>query len=512
METSVQTAPSLETKERAYILEMHNISKAFPGVQALDNVELQLKPGSIHALLGENGAGKSTLMKVLFGIYIKDSGVVSLDGMEVSFHSAEQALKNGVSMVHQELNQVRSTRIIDNLWLGRFPVKGPFIDEQKMVEDTKRIFDSLDIRLDPKAKISELSVSSCQMVEIAKAVSYNAKIIVMDEPTSSLTENEVAHLFLILRKLRNSGTAIIYISHKMEEIKQIADEVTIFRDGKYVGTYDAKTITIEDIIRKMVGRNFENWFPPKTNVPSDVLLEVKDFTSTNPRSFKNVSFDILKGEILGIAGLVGSQRTELVESIFGFRSVSTGILVKNGKEIRVRNPREAIENGLALVTEERRATGIFNVADITFNSIISNLKAYVNKFSLLNDKKMRADTAWAIGAMAIKTPSQKTKIKSLSGGNQQKVILGRWLLTQPEILLMDEPTRGIDVGAKYEIYQLMINLAKEGKGIVMVSSEMPELLGITDRIAVMSNGQLAGIVKTANTTQEEIMTLAAKYL
>jgi methyl-galactoside transport system ATP-binding protein len=483
METSVQTAPPLETEECTYILEMHNISKAFPGVKALDNVELQLKPGSIHALLGENGAGKSTLMKVLFGIY-----------------------------VHQELNQVRTTRIVDNLWLGRFPVKGPFIDEQKMFEDTKRIFDSLDINLDPMAKISDLSVSSCQTVEIAKAVSYNAKIIVMDEPTSSLTENEVAHLFSILRKLRNSGTAIIYISHKMEEIKQIADEVTIFRDGKYVGTFNAKEITIEDIIRKMVGRNFENWFPPKTNVPGDVLLEVKDFNSANPRSFKNISFSILKGEIFGIAGLVGSQRTELVESVFGFRSISSGTLVKQGKEIRIRNPREAIENGLALVTEERRATGIFDVADITFNSIISNLEAYVNKFQLLNDKKMRADTAWSISAMAIKTPSQKTKIKSLSGGNQQKVILGRWLLTQPEILLMDEPTRGIDVGAKYEIYQLMINLAKEGKGIVMVSSEMPELLGITDRIAVMSNGQLAGIVKTADTTQEEIMTLAAKYL
>ncbi|MEA4811547.1 MAG: ATP-binding cassette domain-containing protein [Anaerolineaceae bacterium] len=512
METIIQSAPETATEEPSYVLKMQDINKAFPGVQALDKVQLKLRPGSIHALLGENGAGKSTLMKVLFGIYSKDSGEVILNGNSVNFSSAKQALDNGVSMVHQELNQVRTTRIVDNLWLGRFPTKGPFIDEQKMVDDTKAIFDSLDIHLDPRAKIRDLSVSSCQMVEIAKAVSYNAKIIVMDEPTSSLTENEVAHLFRILRTLRDKGTAIIYISHKMDEIKQIADEVTIFRDGKYVGTYQAKEITIDEIIRKMVGRNFENWFPPKTNTPYDVQLEVEDFTSTNPRSFKNITFNLHKGEILGIAGLVGSQRTELVESIFGFRSIASGTLVKDGKKIQNRNPREAIDNGFALVTEERRATGIFGVSDITFNSVISNLKSYVSKALILNDKKMTADTAWSIGAMDIKTPSQKTKISSLSGGNQQKVILGRWLLTQPDILLMDEPTRGIDVGAKYEIYQLMINLASEGKSVIMVSSEMPELLGVTDRIAVMSNGQLAGIITTKNATQEEIMTLAAKYL
>jgi methyl-galactoside transport system ATP-binding protein len=499
-------------RSNEYILEMRGISKAFPGVQALDSVDFKLRPGSIHALLGENGAGKSTLMKVLFGIYRKDSGEILINGEPVEFTSSKQALDHGVSMVHQELNQVRSTRIVDNLWLGRFPTKNGFIDEQKMKVDTQEVFDSLDINLDPHTRISDLSVSSAQMVEIAKAVSYNARIIVMDEPTSSLTENEVNHLFRILRRLRENGTAIVYISHKMDEIKQIADEVTIFRDGKYVGTFDAATISIDEIIHQMVGRNLENWFPPKTNHPGEVILEVKDFSSTNPRSFQDVSFDLREGEILGISGLVGSQRTELVESIFGYRTIQNGTLLKNGNSVVNRNPAVAIQNGFSLVTEERRANGIFGVADVTFNSTIAHLKAYLGKFSMLNDKGMREDTQRSVDQLSIKTPSQKTRLSSLSGGNQQKVILGRWLLTSPDILLLDEPTRGIDVGAKYEIYQLMIELANQGKAIIMVSSEMPELLGVTDRILVMSNGRMAGIVDTKETTQEEIMTLAAKYL
>ena len=498
-------------EEHEYVLEMNKISKAFPGVQALNEVSLKLRPGTIHALLGENGAGKSTLMKVLFGIYRKDSGEILIDGEPVEFTSSKQALDCGVSMVHQELNQVRSTRIVDNLWLGRFPIKKGLIDEHKMTADTLAIFESLDIHLDPHARISDLSVSSAQMVEIAKAVSYNARIIVMDEPTSSLTEAEVAHLFKILKALRDNGTAIVYISHKMEEIKQIADEVTIFRDGQNVGTYDAATISIDDIIRKMVGRNLENWFPPKTNQPHDVILEVHEFNSSNPKSFQGVSFDLREGEILGVSGLVGSQRTELVESIFGYRSIRSGTLIKEGKEVINRNPAVAIQNGFSLVTEERRANGIFNVADITFNTTIAHLQAYIDRLRLLKEKQMREDTDRSIQQLSIKTPSQKTIIRSLSGGNQQKVILGRWLMTSPDVLLLDEPTRGIDVGAKYEIYQLMIELAMQGKAIIMVSSEMPELLGVTDRILVMSNGKMAGIVETKSTTQEEIMTLAAKY-
>ncbi|MGB4595913.1 MAG: ATP-binding cassette domain-containing protein [Anaerolineaceae bacterium] len=508
METKPDT---MIVDEETVLLEMRGISKFFPGVQALNNVSLQLRSHSVHALLGENGAGKSTLMKVLFGIYKMDEGQILLNGKPVEFTSAKQALDNGVSMVHQELNQVRTTRIVDNLWMGRYPLKGMFVDEQKMVDDTKRIFESLDIHLDPREKISNLSVSEAQMVEIAKAVSYDARIIVMDEPTSSLTENEVNHLFHIIDTLREKGTGIIYISHKMEEIMRIADEVTILRDGRYVATYPAKQITIEDVIRLMVGRSLENRFPEKTNHPGETILEVRDFTSTHPKSFKDVCFDLRKGEILGVAGLVGSQRTELIESIFGARSITSGTLLKRGQPIKNGNPSEGIDNGFALVTEERRANGIFAVGTVTFNSVIANIAAYQKRL-LLDEKKMRADTDWSIESMAIKTPSQKTLVQSLSGGNQQKVILGRWLLTTPDILLLDEPTRGIDVGAKFEIYQLMLNLANEGKAVVMVSSEMPELLGISDRIMVMSNGRVAGIVETKNTTQEEILTLAAKYL
>ncbi len=496
-----------------HLLEMKNISKSFPGVKALDHVQLNINNGSVHALVGENGAGKSTLMKCLFGIYKKDEGEIFLEGVPVEFSSAKKALDHGVSMVHQELNQVRQTRIMDNIWLGRFPMKGLFIDEDKMYQDTLDIFKELDIDLDPRLKVDNLSVSESQMVEIAKAVSYNSKIIVMDEPTSSLTENEVNHLFRIIRALRDRGAGIIYISHKMEEILKIADEVTVMRDGQWIATKEAKNITIEEIIKLMVGRDLTNRFPEKTNVPSDVILEVQSFTAEDPKSIKDVSFDLRKGEILGIAGLVGSKRTELVEAMFGISRLASGTLkLSDGVEITNSNPQKAIQNGFALVTEERRATGIFNVADIRFNCTIANLDKYITKLKLLNDSARTADTEWAIESLQVKTPSQKTRIESLSGGNQQKVILGRWLLTEPDILLMDEPTRGIDVGAKYEIYQLMLDLANKGKAVIMVSSEMPELLGITDRILVMSNGRLAGIVETRSTTQEEILTLAAKYI
>lgn len=494
------------------LLEMIDISKEFPGVKALDEVKLKVRRGSVHALMGENGAGKSTLMKCLFGIYSKDGGRVLLEGKEVEFSSSRQALDCGVSMVHQELNQVQTTRIMDNIWLGRFPKKGLFIDEEKMFKDTLEIFKELDISLDPRRKVADLPVSESQMVEIAKAVSYDSKIIVMDEPTSSLTEKEVNHLFKIINALKDRGVGIIYISHKMEEIKKIADEVTILRDGKWIATKDAGNVTTEEIINLMVGRDLSHRFPPKTNKPGEVILEVKNLTATHQPSIKDISFKLRKGEILGVAGLVGAKRTELVESIFGARHTEAGELFLHGQSIENKNPNMAIENGFALVTEERRATGIFAILDIRFNSIIANLKKYVKGNGLLDEKKMKEDTDWVINSMSVKTPSHKTMINSLSGGNQQKVIIGRWLLTEPEILLLDEPTRGIDVGAKFEIYQLMIDLASKDKGVIMVSSEMSELLGITDRILVMSNGRLAGIVNTKDTSQEEILKLSAKYL
>ena len=495
-----------------YVLEMENISKEFPGVKALDNVQLKLKPGTVHALMGENGAGKSTLMKCLFGIYEKNSGKILLDGVEVNFKSTKEALENGVSMVHQELNQVLQRNVLDNIWLGRYPMKGFFVDEKKMYNDTINIFKDLDIKVDPRKKVADLPIAERQMIEIAKAVSYKSKVIVMDEPTSSLTEKEVDHLFKIIKKLKESGVGIIYISHKMEEIKMISDEITILRDGKWISTNDVSKISTEQIISMMVGRDLTERFPKKDNTAKEMILEVKNLTALNQPSIQDVSFELYKGEILGIAGLVGSKRTEIVETIFGMRPKEHGEIILHGKTVKNRNPEEAIKNGFALVTEERRSTGIFSMLDIAFNSVISNLDRYKNKFKLLKNKDIEKDTKWIVDSMRVKTPSYSTKIGSLSGGNQQKVIIGRWLLTEPEVLMLDEPTRGIDVLAKYEIYQLMIDLAKKDKGIIMISSEMPELLGVTDRILVMSNGRVAGIVKTSETNQEEIMELSAKYL
>lgn len=501
-----------ENTNREYVLEMIDVTKEFPGVKALSGVSLKVRPGTVHSLMGENGAGKSTLMKCLFGIYHMDGGEIYLNGSRVEFQNSKQALDNGVSMVHQELNQVRQRNIIDNIWLGRYPKKGPFIDEQKMYEDTKKIFEELDINVDPRQKIGSLSVSQMQMVEIAKAVSYDSKVIVMDEPTSSLTEKEVEHLFRIIDKLKKKNVGIIYISHKMEEILKISEDVTIMRDGQWIATKSAKELTTDLIINMMVGRDLSNRFPEKANKPGKVILEVKNLSSETKPLLDDVSFELREGEILGVAGLVGAKRTEVLEALFGMRKIQSGTIVLHGKEIKNVDPHRAMKNGFALVTEERRVTGIFDRLPISFNSIIANIENYVGKVGLLSNKNIERDTQWVIDSMRVKTPTQKTAIGTLSGGNQQKVIIGRWLLTKPEILMLDEPTRGIDVGAKYEIYQLMNNLAAEGKGIIMVSSEMPELLGVTDRILVMSNGKLAGIVDTKKTTQEEIMRLSAMYL
>ena len=498
-------------KDSSNLLEMRNISKEFPGVKALDNVTLKVKKGSVHALMGENGAGKSTLMKCLFGIYHPNSGEIFISGQKVQFKNSKHALDNGVSMVHQELNQVRERNVMDNLWLGRYPKKGLFIDEKKMYDETEKIFKDLDINVNPRDKVSTLSVSQMQMVEIAKAVSYNSKIIVMDEPTSSLTEKEVSHLFKIINKLRKQGISIIYISHKMEEILEISDEVTIMRDGKWIATENASNLTMDSIIKLMVGRELTDRFPKKDHTPKETILEVNNLSDAK-NELKNVSFKLRKGEILGIAGLVGAKRTETLETLFGLREKGSGDIILHGKKVDNSKPFKAMQNGFALVTEERRQTGIFGKLPIDFNSIIANIDSYKTSTGLLANGRISKDTQWVIDSMKVKTPSQKTLIGSLSGGNQQKIVIGKWLLRKPEILLLDEPTRGIDVGAKFEIYQLINELAKEDKGIIMVSSEMPELLGVCDRILVMSNGRVSGIVNANETTQEEIMHLSAKYL
>lgn len=494
------------------LLQMKDICKSFPGVKALDHVSLNVRPGTVHALMGENGAGKSTLMKCLFGIYRKDEGTILLEGNEVDFKSSKEAMEHGVSMVHQELNQALKRNVMDNLWLGRYPkTGGVVVNERKMYQDTKKLFQELEIDVDPRQNMGKLPVSKRQMVEIAKAVSYNSKVIVFDEPTSSLTEEEVEHLFRIINMLRDRGCGIIYISHKMAEILRISDDVTIMRDGQWVATRPAEELDMPTIIRLMVGRELGNQFPPKTNKPQGVYLEVEHL-SGQYTNLHDVSFTARRGEILGFAGLDGSGRTEVLENLFGVATRKSGVIKLDGKQVRNKNSGQSIKAGFALLTEERRATGIFGIRNIRENTVISSLGKHLKAHLWLNEKSMRKDTQWSIDSMRIKTPSQETQIRSLSGGNQQKVILGRWLLTDPKVLLLDEPTRGIDVGAKYEIYQLIIDLAAQGATVLMVSSEMPELLGICDRILVMSGGRLAGEVDAKTATQEEIMTLAAKYV
>lgn len=499
-----------------YVLEMRNISKSFPGVQALDDVTIQVRPGSVHALMGENGAGKSTLMKCLFGIYAMDSGEIWFQGKHVSIPNTHEAIKMGISMIHQELQPILDRSIAENIYLGRYPTKRigliKVIDHKKLNQQTAELLKSLDMNFSPETVLSELSVSQMQSIEIAKAVSMNSKVVIMDEPTSSLTENEVEGLFKIIRSLQEKGVAIIYISHKMEEILTISDEVSIMRDGKYVGTWKADELTTDFIISKMVGRELTNRFPERKNVPGEVVFEIKNFSSINPKSFQDVSFTLRKGEILGIGGLVGAQRTELMEAIFGIRNISSGEIIYKGEEIKVKRPKDAIDKGIALLTEDRRATGIFGVLPITDNVAVASLSQYIEHLFILNNRKIEALVQENVDKLSIKTPSSKTQIQSLSGGNQQKVIISRWLANDPDVLILDEPTRGIDVGAKYEIYTIIEQLARAGKSIIMITSELPELIGMSDRIMVMCEGKVSGFLEGEHVSQEQIMELCTKFM
>ncbi len=499
-----------------YLLEMKGVSKAFPGVKALDDVELHLRPGSVHALMGENGAGKSTLMKCLFGVYNMDAGEIIINGEPTKVADPFDALGKGIAMVHQELQPIPDRSIAENIYCGRYPIKKflgfiKLVDHKKMYDDTKELLDSLGLNFDPRAKLSTLSVSQMQIVEIAKAVSANSKIVIMDEPTSSLTENEVDTLFSIIRKLKAQGCAIIYISHKMEEILAISDEVTIMRDGHYIGTWPASELTNDFIITKMVGRELKNLYPPTTNTPGEVVFEVKDFCSIHPKSFQGAGFTLRRGEILGVAGLVGAQRTELMEGIFGLRHTTAGEITYLGKPLRVTRPADAIKNKIALLTEDRRGSGIFGCLSVADNVSIASLNQYTWGGIMLNDKRIEQLVQDNVAKLSIKTPSSKTLIQSLSGGNQQKVILSRWLANDPDVFIMDEPTRGIDVGAKYEIYCIIADLARQGKSIIMISSEMGELIGMADRIMVMCDGHVTGFVEGEDMNQEKIMELATRF-
>ena len=496
------------------ILETKGLGKSFNGNWVLKDVDFDLRRGEIHALVGENGAGKSTFIKMLSGVYHPDAGSIELEGSAEDITNVAVSEKLGIRTVHQEINLVPYFSIYENVFIGSEMTKRiagiKVIDKKNMRKRSQEVLSMMDIHIDPKTSVAALNATMQKVVQICSVLVYDPKIVIFDEPTAALGVNEQKRLLEIIRKLKERGLTIIYISHKMEEILRISDEVTVMRDGAWVATEPAAEMTMERIIKLMVGRELTNRFPPKDNEIGGVLLEVEGLTAMYSK-LRDVSFNVHKGEIVGLAGLDGSGRTEVLENIFGVATRKSGVIRLHGKEVKNRRARDAIKNKFALLTEERRATGIFGILDIQENTTISSLKKYKVKGLYLSRKKMEESTEWSIRAMRIKTPSQDTKIRSLSGGNQQKVILGRWLLTDPEVLLLDEPTRGIDVGAKYEIYQLIINLAKEGKAVIMVSSEMPELLGVCDRILVMSGGRLAGEVDAKATTQEEIMTLAAKY-
>ena len=486
-----------------YILEMLDIVKEFPGVRALKGVQLKVRPGTVHTLMGENGAGKSTLMKCLIGIHPPTSGKIIFKGQEVHYKTTLEAMNSGISMIHQELSPVPERSVCDNVWLGREPRKGLIVDHKKMREDCIALFKRLNLDLDPDAKMGDLTVAKMQMVEIAKAVSYDSQIVIMDEPTSSLTDAEVEQLFRIIADLKAKNVAIIYISHKMDEIFRISDDITVYRDGEYIATDRAENLNVDKIIQLMVGREVTQMFP-KVDCPiGETILKVENLSAG--KAVKNVSFELHRGEILGMAGLVGAGRTETAEAIFGMRHITGGKIYKDGKELHIKSPEDAIENKIGLLTEDRRGNGIVGLLSVRENTVLANLKKYGFP---LNHKKMREDTDVYIKKLNTKTPSMETPIQNLSGGNQQKVLVGRWLLTDPDILIVDEPTRGIDVGAKAEIHSLITKLAGEGKAIIMISSELPEVMGMSDRIVVMHEGTMTGVIDRKDFSSELILKYA----
>lgn len=502
----------MQDKKNDVILSIRGMSKSFGRNRVLDHINLDIKPGTVMGLMGENGAGKSTMMKCLFGTYQKDEGHIYLEGKEINFAGPKDALENGIAMVHQELNQCLERNVVDNLFLGRYPTNSMgIVDEERMKKKASELFRKLGMTVNLTQPMRAMSVSQRQMCEIARAISYNSKVIVLDEPTSSLTIQEVNKLFEMMRMLRKQGISLIYISHKMDEIFEICDEVSVLRDGRMVMTKKVSDTNMNELISAMVGRSLDNRFPPVDNEPKEVSLSIQHLSTKFEPNLHDITFDVKKGEIFGLYGLVGAGRTELLETIFGIRTRASGRVYFNGKLMNFNSAKEAIEHGFALITEERKANGLFLKCDLTFNTTIANLPAYKQGLAL-SDKKMIDATKKEIKTMSTKCMGHDDMITSLSGGNQQKVIFGKWLERSPQVFMMDEPTRGIDVGAKYEIYELIIKMAKEGKTVIIVSSEMPEILGMTNRIGVMSNGRLAGIVNTKETDQEELLRLSTKYL
>ncbi|WP_396334462.1 sugar ABC transporter ATP-binding protein [Alkalihalobacillus sp. MEB130] len=494
-----------------YILKLENITKEFPGVKALDNVQLKVRKGSVHALMGENGAGKSTLMKIIIGMYKPDTGRIYFDGEEIKFTNINDSLDKGISMIHQELSPIPEMTIAENIFLGREPLYGRtgLVNDRQLYKNTRELLNSLEINLDPRTKMIDLSIANTQMVEIAKAISFDSKLVIMDEPTSAITEKEVAQLFKMIRSLKEKGVGIIYITHKMSELYEIADDISVFRDGQFIGTDTAAKMTKDTLIKMMVGRELNQVFnKPQFNI-GEVALSVKNLSHKG--WFEDVSFEVRKGEIVCFAGLMGAGRTELVEAIFGIKSKDEGEVFVHGEKVNIKSPQDAIKNNLGFLTEDRKLTGLFLPLSVKENMITVNIDNYIS-MGLLNSKKVRLDCLTQKESLRVKTPNIETIVENLSGGNQQKVLLARWLLKNPDILFLDEPTRGIDVGAKSEFYNIIFELARQGKAIVVVSSEMAEILGLCDRVIIMHEGRITGELDREEANQEKIMQYATGQL
>lgn len=490
-----------------YLLEMKHICKSFPGVKALQDVSLQLKAGEIHALLGENGAGKSTLIKVLGGIYIAEEGEIYIEGKKVEIGGVKDAQTNGIAIIHQELVLVPHMTVAENIFLGREHGKGRFVNKDSMNKEAQTLLDQYQMNIDAETLIKDLTIAQQQMVEIVKAISFNSKILVMDEPTSSISDKEVGFLFETMRTLTKKGVGIIYISHKMSELEEICDRVTVMRDGTYVGTKEVKDTSKDELVAMMVGRELTNYYTRDFGSSDEVVLKCENIA--DGKMARGASFEVHKGEIIGFAGLVGAGRSEVMKCIFGLTKNSTGDIYMEGKKIEIHSPVDAVKYGIALVPENRKQEGLYKVQSVKFNSTIQVLKDFIKGIRVDLDKEEKITQDY-IDMMSTKTPSQDQVIGNLSGGNQQKVMIGRWLATNPKVLILDEPTRGVDVGAKSEIYAIMNELAKQGMAIIMISSELPEILNMSDRIYVMREGKIRGCFNhSEGVTQEDIMQLAA---
>lgn len=494
-----------------YLLEMRGIVKVFPGVRALDGVNLKVSAGKVHVICGENGAGKSTLMKVINGTYVADEGEMYYKGQKIGPHSVQDTIRMGIAMIYQELNPVLDMTIAENIWLGREPRKGKFVDFKKMYQDTQDLLDRLDMPYKAHQKMYELTIAGHQLIEIAKAISCDASVIIMDEPSSAIGDEEIDILFKQIFSLREQGVAILYITHKMNEIFRIADEITVIRDGKWIESGPAENYDADKVVARMVGREITNVFPKEHDVPiGDVIFEVKNITQdkVDGGRFRNISFQLRAGEILGFSGLVGAGRSEVMRAVFGLDKISSGEVYLNGKQVHIKSPRQAINSGIAMVNEDRRTYGLVLGRSIHHNVSMVNLKNYTK--GLIDDKKISEDVEKMRSLLQIKIPNEDVEAATLSGGNQQKVVLAKWLVGDVQVMILDEPTRGIDVGAKSEIHKLMSKFARQGMGIIMISSELPEVLGMSDRVVVMQEGIVQGILDRADATQESIMKLATR--